>query len=288
MGAFLTKRSICCNGCYASYVFLGINFSWECMARYFIELSFDGTNYVGWQSQLNGLGVQQVLEEKISTIFREQIELVGCGRTDAGVHAIYYVAHFEIIQHNVETAKAVYHLNKILPRSIAVKSISPVSDTAHARFDAEERTYRYYITQRKNPFNDQFAYYYAQLLDEEKMNLAAELLLSMHDFTSFAKLHSDNKTNICTIYKARWHREERELLVFTISANRFLRNMVRSIVGTLLDVGRGKLSPEEFVMIAEQKNRSAAGSSVPAQGLFLVDVKYPAPIFKRNNRQPLE
>jgi pseudouridylate synthase I len=252
------------------------------MARYFIELSFNGSEYVGWQFQLNGIGVQQVLDEKLTTIFREKVETVGCGRTDAGVHASYFVAHFDLSTTIIDLRKVTYQLNKMLPKSIAIASITPVSDNAHARFDATERTYRYYICQSKNPFNSEFAYYFTQPIDTKKMNLAAELLLSITDFTSFAKLHSDNKTNNCSLYTAQWKLDNDKTLIFTISANRFLRNMVRSIVGTLIDVGKGKISPEEVVKIAEEKDRGSAGSSVPAHGLFLVDVKYPQLVFNRN------
>ncbi|HUX53859.1 MAG TPA: tRNA pseudouridine(38-40) synthase TruA [Williamwhitmania sp.] len=259
------------------------------MGRYFIELSFDGSEYVGWQAQLNGIGVQQVLDSKLSTIFRENVETVGCGRTDAGVHASYFVAHFNASATDIDLEKTKYQLNKVLPSSIAVFSISPVSPNAHARFDAVERTYRYYLSQHKNPFNSRFAYYFSQHVDEHKMNLAADLLLPMNDFTSFAKLHSDNKTNICKVYKAHWHRENENLLVFTITADRFLRNMVRAIVGTLIDVGRGRISPEQLIEIAEEKNRGAASTSVPAHGLFLEDIRYPSTIFNktRTNIHPL-
>lgn len=258
------------------------------MGRYFVELSYDGSDFVGWQVQLNGIAVQQVLDEKLSTIFREKVETVGCGRTDAGVHASYFVAHFDAADSNQQTLdRAVYQLNRILPSSISIFSISPVSPNAHARFDAVERTYHYFLTQRKNPFNSRYAYHFKQPLDENKMNLAAELLLSVSDFTSFAKLHSDNKTNICKVYTAQWNRENNGALVFTITADRYLRNMVRAIVGTMIDVGRGKISPEQLIEVAEEKSRGAAGTSAPAHGLFLADIKYPSSVFTRTTYSAL-
>ena len=251
------------------------------MVRYFVKLSFNGKDFVGWQFQKNGISVQEVLNKALSTIFQENVETVGCGRTDAGVHASYFVAHFDIENRfSIEMAKAIYKLNRILPRSIAVSSITAVSADAHARFDAIERTYRYIISPKKNPFLTDTAYQYSLPLDIDKMNIAAELLLSITDFTSFAKLHSDNKTNICRVVKAEWTREN-DTIVFTIAADRFLRNMVRAIVGTLIDVGLGKVASESIIEIAEAGNRNFAGSSAPAEGLFLSNITYPPQVFRQ-------
>lgn len=253
------------------------------MVRYFIELSFNGKDFVGWQIQLNGISVQEVLNKALSTIFREKIETIGCGRTDTGVHASYFVAHFDAENpYSIEIPRAIYKLNRILPYSIAVSSISEVVSTAHARFDAIERTYRYVISTKKNPFLTNLAYHYSLPLNIDKMNIAAALLLTITDFTSFAKLHSDNKTNICKVVKAEWSQED-DTLVFTITANRFLRNMVRAVVGTLIDIGLGKYSPEEILEIAEAGSRNVAGSSAPASGLFLSNIVYPEHIFRRNS-----
>ncbi len=252
------------------------------MVRYFIELSFNGKDFVGWQVQLNGIIVQEVLNKALSTIFRENVETVGCGRTDAGVHASYFVAHFDLNNGlPIDINKAIYKLNRILPTSVAIYSITPVDATAHARFDAIERTYRYVITRKKNPFLVGHAFYYSLPLNIENMNIAAGLLLTLSDFTSFAKLHSDNKTNICKVVNAIWT-EENDTLVFTITANRFLRNMVRAVVGTLMDIGLGKYGPEEILGIAKAGNRNIAGTSAPAEGLFLCDIVYPPQIFCRN------
>lgn len=253
------------------------------MVRYFIELSFNGKDFVGWQIQLNGISVQEVLNKALSTIFREKIETVGCGRTDTGVHASYFVAHFDAENpYSIEISRAIYKLNRILPYSIAVSSISEVASTTHARFDAIERTYRYVISTKKNPFLTNLAYHYSLPLDIDKMNIAAALLLTITDFTSFAKLHSDNKTNLCKVVKAEWSQED-DTLVFTITANRFLRNMVRAVVGTLIDIGLGKYGPEEILQIAEAGSRSVAGFSVPAEGLFLSNIVYPDHIYQRNS-----
>jgi len=249
------------------------------MVRHFIELSYNGKDFVGWQFQKNGISIQEILNKSLSIIFQEDIQTVGCGRTDAGVHASYFVAHFDMEnQHSLEIDKAIYKLNRILPRSIAVSTIRVVHESAHARFDACERTYRYIISPKKNPFLTDMAYQFSLLLDMDKMNIAAGFLLSISDFTSFAKLHSDNKTNICRVIKAEWT-QEADTLVFTIIADRFLRNMVRAIVGTLIDIGLGKLEPESIIEIAEAGNRNFAGSSAPAEGLYLSNIVYPPQVF---------
>jgi tRNA pseudouridine38-40 synthase len=243
------------------------------MARYFMSLSFKGTRYRGWQVQPNGLTVQEVLETTMSTFFRQKIEITGAGRTDTGVHASYYVAHFDTGILPFPPGDLVEKLNRFLPADIALHRIWQVGDELHARFSACKRTYRYYISRVKDPFTLETSFACYRPLDVASMNESAALLLDFTDFTSFSKLHTDVKTNNCRIFEASW-REEGHQLVFTISADRFLRNMVRAIVGTLLEVGRGRLTPEGFAGIIRKKDRSAAGTSAPAQGLFLSDVEY--------------
>ena len=243
--------------------------------RYAIELSYDGGAYCGWQRQRDAATVQESLEKALSTLLRQSTEVVGAGRTDTGVSASYYVAHFDSCQ-SVDCDHLKYKLNLILPHDIAVFAIRAVRDDFHARFDAVEREYTYYISQRKNPFRRHSAWQYYVPLDVERMNEAAKALLEWDDFTSFAKLNSNNKTNICDVRWAEWRRdaEDESLLVFTIRADRFLRNMIRALVGTLVDVGRGKLSVEEFCNILHAKDLSLSSSSAPAQGLFLSNVRY--------------
>ena len=248
------------------------------MFRYFIYLSFDGTNYHGWQIQPNGASVQETLMKALSTFLRREIEVVGAGRTDAGVHARLMVAHFDFdteLDGEVVTDK----LNRLLPPDIAVYGVRRVKPEAHARFDATSRTYKYYIHTRKDPFRRGYSWRIFQPLDFERMNEAAQTLFDYTDFTSFSKLHTDVKTNNCKIMHAAWTRVDDVTWVFTIQADRFLRNMVRAIVGTLLEVGRGKLSVEGFRRVIEQKDRCQAGTSVPGNALFLVDVAYPETTF---------
>jgi tRNA pseudouridine38-40 synthase len=242
--------------------------------RYFVQLSFKGTRYHGWQVQPNAISVQEVLEKVFSTILREEISVVGAGRTDTGVHASFFVLHFDTENEILDTTKLVFRLNSFLPFDIAIQKIWQVTTEAHARFGALSRTYHYYITTQKNPFHSETAFYYRGNLDVAKMNEAARILLEYDDFTSFSRLHTDVKTNLCKIYRAEWQ-QEKNRLVFTIRANRFLRNMVRAVVGTLLEVGKGKLSLENFREIIEVKDRGAAGASAPAHGLFLAEVEYP-------------
>lgn len=244
--------------------------------RYFITLSYDGAAYCGWQRQPDAPTVQQTLEQALSTLLREPIEVVGAGRTDTGVNAAYYVAHFDCEKGVEDCAKLVYKLNLILPHDVAVGAVQKVRESAHARFDAVEREYTYYISQRKNPFRRYSAWQYYVPLDVERMNEAAKKLLEWDDFTSFAKLNSNNKTNICHVVKAEWHRaaDDEDLLIFTIRADRFLRNMIRAIVGTLVDVGRGRYTVEEFERILHSCDLSLSSSGAPAVGLFLSDVKY--------------
>jgi tRNA pseudouridine38-40 synthase len=242
--------------------------------RYFLQLSYKGTNYHGWQVQPNAETVQEVMEKALSTILREEITVVGAGRTDTGVHASFFVLHFDSEKNNLDQTNLVYKLNRFLPSDIAVLKIFPVNNDAHARFSATSRTYKYYISTQKNPFHTETSYHYTVPLNMEKMNEAANLLFEYEDFTSFSRLHTEVKTNNCKIFEAEWSREG-EQLVFTIKADRFLRNMVRAVVGTLLEVGRGKLSIKEFCQIIKKKDRGAAGASAPAEGLFLTDIGYP-------------
>lgn len=249
------------------------------MQRYFIYLAYDGTNYHGWQIQPNGVSVQECLMKALSTFLRVNVEVVGAGRTDAGVHASLMVAHFDG-KEDLDTITVAEKLNRLLPPDISVFQIRKVIPQAHARFDALSRTYKYYITTVKYPFNRHLKYRIYGNLDFEAMNEAANILFDYTDFTSFSKLHTDVKTNNCRIMQAEWTCEDKNNWVFTIKADRFLRNMVRAIVGTLIEVGRGKLSVEGFRKVIEKKNRGMAGSSVPGHALFLVDVEYPDEIFK--------
>ncbi|MDD5507265.1 MAG: tRNA pseudouridine(38-40) synthase TruA [Bacteroidales bacterium] len=247
--------------------------------RYFIQLSFNGKNYHGWQIQKNAPSVQAILEKALSVMFNDEVQLVGCGRTDAGVHARMFYAHFDHDPLTLEQrVRLMYKLNGYLPEDIAVRNIFLVRSNAHTRFDATSRTYRYQISKSKNPFLVGFAHFFFGSLDVELMNTGASVLLEYKDFTSFSKSHTQVKTNHCNIMDARWE-EEGDLLVFTITADRFLRNMVRAIVGTLLELGQHKITLGEFHWIIESRNRSEAGMSVPAHGLYLVDVSYPEDIF---------
>ena len=246
--------------------------------RYFLELSYSGKAYCGWQVQPGDPSVQQAVQQALSTLLRHETVVVGAGRTDTGVHASFYVAHFDAERAVDDPSRFCYHWNAVLPDDIAVSALRRVRDDAHARFDAVQREYKYYVALRKDPFRRDTAFRYALPLDTERMNEAAALLVGCGDFTSFAKLHSNNKTNVCRVDRAQWDREG-DLLVFTIAADRFLRNMVRAIVGTLLDVGRGKMSPEDMRAVIDGRSRSLSGCSAPAHGLFLTDVKYPDGIY---------
>lgn len=243
--------------------------------RYFVELSYDGKAYCGWQRQKEAPSVQQTLEQALTTLLRTPCEIVGAGRTDTGVNASYYVAHFDVCN-AVDCKQLAYKLNLILPADIAVARVYEVDARKHARYDALEREYTYFISQRKNPFRRYSAWQYYVPLDMERMNQAAAILLRYDDFTSFAKLGSNNKTNICRIMAAEWYRDadDAEVLVFKIRADRFLRNMVRAIVGTLVDVGRGRLTVEDFERIVAARDLSLSSAGAPAEGLFLSDVRY--------------
>ncbi|MBQ9138875.1 MAG: tRNA pseudouridine(38-40) synthase TruA [Alistipes sp.] len=247
--------------------------------RYFVELRYDGAAYCGWQRQPDMPSVQQTVEQALTKLLRTPTEIVGAGRTDTGVNASYYVAHFDA-QEALDTTLVLYKLNMMLPKDIGVFAITPVTESAHARFAALEREYTYFISQTKNPFRRHSAWLYYVQLDVEKMNEAASKLLTYSDFTSFAKLNSNNKTNICRIMDAHWSVEADGVLRFTIRADRFLRNMVRSIVGTLVDVGRGRYTVEEFCAIVEARDLRLSSAGAPAQGLFLSDVVYDESIFK--------
>lgn len=242
--------------------------------RYFIQLSFDGTAYHGWQVQPNALSVQECLNRALSTLLRTPTDTVGAGRTDAGVHAAMMVAHFDH-EGEVDTDTLRRKLNRLLPADIAVKEIRRVNDGAHARFSATARTYHYHVYTQKDPFLRHYAARITFPLDFERMNRAAALLLSVRDFTSFSKLHTDAKTNLCRVERARWEQTAPGLWRFEITADRFLRNMVRAVVGTLIDVGRGRITPEQFLEVIEKKDRCAAGESMPAHALSLVDIRYP-------------
>jgi len=261
------------------------------MQRYFIRLSYDGTNYHGWQSQNNAITIQSEVEKAMSTLLAKQIEVTGAGRTDTGVHAREFYAHFDVDNSfdNDELHDLIYRLNAILPSDIAVSGILPVSKNAHARFSAISRTYKYYISRNKDPFAKDYSWCVYGNLNIKAMNNAAKILFEsstcVTDFTSFSKLHSNTDNNNCKIFKAGWKEENLpagkagNMLVFTITADRFLRNMVRAIAGTLLDIGRGKITTDDFRKIIESKNRCDAGYSVPAKGLFLDKIEYPNDLF---------
>jgi len=252
------------------------------MPRYFIQIAYNGANYNGWQEQDNTPHtVQQVLREKMTMILGEAIEVTGCGRTDTGVHAKDYYAHFDSEKNMLQLPESnlVYKLNKVLPYEIAVKAIYAVNDQASARFDAQWRSYEYHIHRRKDPFAFNTSLYVFGDLDFEKMNMAAVHLLSVTDFTSFSKVNTQTFTNNCTVTEARWIQLNENEYLFKITANRFLRNMVRAIVGTLLEIGKGKLTLDEFKEIVESKNRSEAGMSAPGHALYLTHIHYPETIF---------
>ena len=248
------------------------------MQRYFMELSYDGRNYHGWQVQPNGASVQGCLAGALSLLLRAETEVVGAGRTDAGVHAARMVAHFDS-DCPFDPAWLAAKLNRLLPPDIAVHGIRRVREGAHARFDALSRTYRYHVATAKLPFRRDWAWRVAPGLDFGRMNEAAAVLREYTDFTSFSKLHTDVKTNNCRVMQAEWMPEGEAEWVFTIRADRFLRNMVRAVVGTLMDVGRGKMGVDGFRAVVEAKDRCRAGSSAPAHGLFLADVEYPADLY---------
>ena len=244
--------------------------------RYFMKLGYRGAAFHGWQVQPHDTSVQQVIEEALATLLRVPTPVTGAGRTDAGVNARLMVAHFDAEPPIADLDRLVHSLNALLPPDIAIYGISPVQDNAHARFDATNRTYKYFTVTHKDPFRYPLSWKCPPDLDFDLMNQAAARLLDYTDFTSFSKLHTDVKTNNCRVTLARWAREDGQW-VFTITADRFLRNMVRAIVGTLVEVGRHKMSVEEFCQVIERKDRCAAGTSMPGHALFLWDINYPYP-----------
>ncbi|WP_291113621.1 tRNA pseudouridine(38-40) synthase TruA [Flavobacterium sp. UBA6135] len=241
--------------------------------RYFIQLAYNGSNFHGWQSQPNAVTVQETLEKALSLLLKTPIAIVGAGRTDSGVHAKQMFAHFDY-EETFEVAFWLPKLNSFLPKSIVIYDILPVADTAHARFDATSRTYEYHIHTFKDAFINELSWYYAQPLDIDKMNLAAAILLHYTDFECFSKTNTDVFTFNCKITQAHW-KQTNTSLQFTITADRFLRNMVRAIVGTLVNIGQGKMEVDELHPIIQSKNRSKAGFSVPAHGLYLTQIDYP-------------
>jgi len=251
--------------------------------RYFITFNYDGGRYHGWQIQPNGVSVQEKLEWALSTLLREQISVTGAGRTDAGVHARMMVAHFDLPSNckfdgteegDINCQQLAYKLNRLLPQDIAVQKVEVVSDEMHARFSAKWRTYHYYIHTCKDPFLRTYSCEIHYPLDFAKMNEAGRLLMGYDDFGAFCKSGADVKTTLCTVTKAEWVQTSDTTWYFEITANRFLRNMVRAVVGTLIDVGRGRLSLEDFCKVIEGKKRTEAGESMPGNALFLEKIEY--------------
>ena len=244
------------------------------MKRYFLKLAYDGTAYHGWQVQKNAHSVQAEINSALQTLFsNKEINVTGCGRTDTGVHASDFYLHFDIQEEIEDKDNFAYRLNQILPKDIVIYQCLNVLEEAHTRFDATSRTYQYHIIQWRNPFKQKFAALFSQDLDVKKMHEVAQELLQFTDFTSFSKLHTDSYTNNCKILHAKWFEENGEI-IFEIKADRFLRNMVRAIVGTCIEVGKGNMGKAEFVKVIEAKDRQEAGHSVPAKGLFLTKVEY--------------
>lgn len=244
------------------------------MSRYFIRLGYRGAPFHGWQIQPNAVSVQEEVEKALTTVLRVPVSIVGAGRTDTGVNARTMYAHFDFNGDLPDKSRLLVSLNRLVGRDIAIHDIIPVASDAHARFDACERTYKYFVRFEKTPFFYPLSWHCPRRLDIKKMNEAAKMLLETDDFTSFAKLHSDAKTNICKVTRAEWSMQDESTAVFTITADRFLRNMVRAVVGTLVDVGRGKMTVDGFREIIRKKNRCEAGQSMPGEALFLWDVKY--------------
>jgi len=244
--------------------------------RYFIQLSYNGKDYHGWQNQPNEISVQEIVEKALTTILKEEVSIVGAGRTDTGVHALKMFAHFDT-DLSFDVDDLVFKLNSFLPKDIAIQDVFNVKPEAHVRFDAISRTYRYRIALNKNAFNFENAYFFTKTLDVNKMKEAANILFQYKDFQCFSKVNTDVKTYNCNIMKAEWHIENDELH-FVIKADRFLRNMVRAIVGTMINIGIGKIQVSDLHDIIKSKDRSEAGYSVPAHALYLIDVEYPKTI----------
>jgi tRNA pseudouridine38-40 synthase len=248
--------------------------------RYFIFISYRGTSYHGWQIQPNSVTVQQILEEALSVVLNEKISTVGAGRTDTGVHALFFCAHFDSISPDLLSVKnLIFRLNQYLPVDISVSSLKKVIPDANARYSAISRTYRYYISRIKDPFFDNSSWFLHGDINIAAMNKACKLLYHFDDFTSFSRLHSGTKSNICKIFSASWEESDNRL-IFTIKADRFLRNMVRAIVGTMVEIGFRKMDLKEFEEVILAKDRCEAGKSAPAKGLFLTDIEYPDEIFE--------
>ncbi|MCK0160381.1 tRNA pseudouridine(38-40) synthase TruA [Allomuricauda sp. F6463D] len=250
--------------------------------RYFIQFSYFGKAYHGWQKQPNAITVQEVLQNALSTLLRQKVEVVGAGRTDAGVHAREMFAHFDFVEIE-DSVQLKDRLNAFLPVDIAVQKITKVKHDAHARFDALERTYEYWLVKEKDPFLFDYAHFVKHPVELDAMNQSANLLSEYTDFECFSKSNTDVKTFNCDVRQAHWRKDEKKL-VFTITADRFLRNMVRAVVGTLLEVGMGKMSPNDIHKVIASKDRSKAGVSVPAKGLYLTKVSYPEEIFDEQKR----
>lgn len=247
--------------------------------RYFLEFAYDGGAFHGWQRQPNASSVQQTIEEALTVVMGSPISVTGAGRTDTGVHARQMYAHFDTEKEIDDPRRLLRSLNRMCGRDIALRRLIPVAEGAHARFDATERSYKYFVVFEKAPFLRDYVWESPTSLDVERMNEAAVILTETKDFTSFAKLHSDAKTNICDVRKAVWEAYDNQFgvpgIVFTITADRFLRNMVRAVVGTLVDVGRGRLTVDEFRNVIKAADRCSAGTSMPPQALFLWTVEYP-------------
>lgn len=245
------------------------------MSRYFMRLSYDGANFHGWQSQPNAVSVQSTIEDAMSRVFRMPVKITGAGRTDTGVNARMMVAHFDLPEDIAVTERHLSGINALCGRDIAIEHVRRVHDDAHARFDAVSRTYHYYVHEGKSPFLNSFSWQAPVGLDYDLMNRCGLILTETEDFTSFSKLHTDVKTNICHLAEARWENMGEGRHRFVITADRFLRNMVRAVVGTLIEVGRGKIDEEEFRRIIDARDRCAAGTSMPPHPLFLWDIVYP-------------
>ena len=245
--------------------------------RYFFEIAYNGQNYNGWQSQHNAIGVQSIVEDALTKLFKREVSITGSGRTDTGVHCLQQFFHADI-EKTFNSAELLQRLNSFLPRDIAIRDIRKVRADASARYDAIERTYRYEIVRTKNPFTDGLAWYFFRPVDLKTMNKAAALLVGEHDFECFSKVKTDVNHFLCDVEKAGW-KGTGDRITFSITANRFLRGMVRAVVGTLLDVGTGKISVQDFQSIIKSRDRRKAGQNVPAHGLYLTKVKYQPGIF---------
>ena len=255
------------------------------MPRFCIEMAYDGSAFCGWQVQPTMPSVQQLMQDSLGMLLHEPIEVTGCGRTDTGVHTAYYVMHFDAMS-PVDTEDLLLRLNRFLKSNVRIYSVQAVDSGFHARFDAVQREYRYYVALQKSPFFSQYSWFLPINADVDDLNRVSAVLYEYSDFTSFSKLHGNAKTNICHIKLAQWQQHD-DILVFTIRADRFLRNMVRAVVGTLVEVAKGRVDEAGFRSIIEAKNRCESGQSVPAHGLFLTDVVYPENLFSRAPKQPV-